>query len=53
MSIIGENVSAVYSSEALAQIIVNIVANWANKPDAEDIAVILNTEDLNRLEQIE
>ena len=50
-AIIGENVSAVYSSEALAQIIVNIVANWANKPDAEDIAVILNTEDLNRLEE--
>ena len=50
-AIIGENVSAVYSSEALAQIIVNIVANWANKPDAEDIAVILNTQDLNRLEE--
>ena len=50
-AIIGENVSAVYSSEALAQIIVNIVENWANKPDAEDIAVILNTEDLNRLEE--
>ena len=50
-AIIGENVSAVYSSEALAQIIVNIVANWANKPDAEDIAVILNTEDINRLEE--
>ena len=50
-AIIGENVSAVYSSEALAQIIVNIVANWANKPDAEDISVILNTEDLNRLEE--
>lgn len=50
-AIIGENVSAVYSSEALAQLIINIVANWANKPDAEDIAVILNTEDLNRLEE--
>lgn len=50
-AIIGENVSAVYSSEALAQLIINIVADWANKPDAEDIAVILNTEDLNRLEE--
>ena len=50
-AIVSENDTAVYSSEALAQIIVNIVANWANKPDAEDIAVILNTEDLNRLEE--
>ena len=50
-AIIGENVSAVYSSEALTQLIVNIVANWASKPDAEDVAVILNTEALNKLEE--
>lgn len=50
-AIIGENVSAVYSTEALAQLIVNIVANWANKPDAENIEVLLNTEDLNKLEE--
>lgn len=50
-AIIGENVSAVYSSESLAKLIVHIVVNWANKPDAEDIAVILNTEDLNELEK--
>ncbi len=50
-AIIGENVSAVYSTDALAQLIVNIVANWANKPDAENIEVLLNTEDLNKLEE--
>ena len=50
-AIIGENVSAVYSSEALSQLIVNVVAGWANNPDAEDIAVILNTEDLQKLEK--
>ena len=49
-SIIGENVAAVYSSDALAGLIIGIVECWANKPDAEDIAVILNTEDLKRLE---
>ena len=51
-AIIGENVSAVYSSEALSQLIVNVVASWANNPDAEDVAVILNTEDLQKLEKI-
>lgn len=51
-AIIGENVSAVYSSEALAQLIVHIVVSWANQPNAEDIAVVLNTQDLNRLEDI-
>lgn len=50
-SIIGENVASVYSSETLTQLIVNIVASWANKPDAEDIAVILNTEDIKMLEE--
>ncbi len=49
-TIAGENITAVYSSDALAGLIMSIVESWANKPDAEDIAVILNTEDLNRLE---
>ena len=50
-TIVGENVTAVYSSDALAELIINIVENWTNKPDAEDIAVILNTQDLNKLEE--
>ena len=50
-AIIGENVSAVYSSEALAELIVSIVESWANKPDAEYISVILNSEDLKKLEE--
>jgi V/A-type H+-transporting ATPase subunit E len=50
-AIVGENVSAVYSSEALAQIITGIVVSLANNPDSEDIAVILNTEQLNKLEE--
>ena len=51
-TIVGENVAAVYSSDAFAELIISIVENWANKPDAEDIAVILNTQDLNKLEEI-
>ena len=50
-AIIGENVTAVYSSDAFKGLIISIVENWANKPDAEDIAVILNTQDLNKLEE--
>ena len=50
-AIVGENVTAVYSSDALASLIISIIENWANKPDAEDIAVILNTQDLNKLEE--
>ena len=51
-SIIGENVSTVYSSDKLADLIIRIVENWADKPNAEDIAVIMNTQDLNNFEEI-
>ncbi len=50
-AVIGENVSAVYASESLSQLIVDVVANRANRPDAADVAVILNTEDLAKLEK--
>lgn len=51
-SIVGENVSTVYSSDKLADLIIRIVENWADKPNAEDIAVIMNTQDLNNFEEI-
>ena len=37
--LLAENVTAVYSSKKLADIIINVVSGWANKPDAENIAV--------------
>ncbi len=49
-TLLTQNVTAVYSSEVLAQLIVKVVEGWANKPDAEDLAVILNSEDLKSLE---
>lgn len=49
MAIIGENVTAAYSPETLSQLIINVVESWAKNPDAEDIAVILNSEDLDKL----
>lgn len=48
--IAGENITAVYSSDALAQIVIKVVECWAAKPDAEDISVILNDSDLKTLE---
>jgi V/A-type H+-transporting ATPase subunit E len=50
-AIVAQKVYSVYSSDELAGLIVSIVENWANTPDAEDIAVILNTEDLKKLEE--
>lgn len=50
-AIVGKEVTSVYSSDMFAQLVVNVVECWANKPDAEDIAVILNSEDLKSLEE--
>lgn len=50
-AILSENVSGVYSSEELAKIIVKAVDGWTSKPDAEEITVILNSEDLKKLEE--
>lgn len=48
--ILGENVSAVYSSENIAKIVINVVESWAKKEDADSIEVILNSESLKEFE---
>lgn len=50
-AIINENVTAVYSSETFSQLILDAVKNWTAKPDAEDISLILNSNDLNKFEE--
>ena len=50
-AVVSEKVDSVYSSDELSGLIISVVENWANTPDAEDIAVILNTEDLEKLEK--
>lgn len=50
-AIAGKNVSAVYSSDALSQLIIKVVECWAAKPDAENISVILNSNDLKSIEE--
>lgn len=50
-AIVNENVSAVYSSDVLTQLIISTVECWAARPDTEDLSVILNGKDLSRLEE--
>lgn len=50
-AIAGDNVNAVYSSDAFAKLIITAVEGWAGKPEAEDITVILNAADLAKLEE--
>ena len=50
-AIVGENVAGVYASDSFAQLIVKAVEAWAGKPDAEDVSVVLNSEDLKAMEE--
>lgn len=50
-AIIAENVTAAYSAEGLTQLVMKAVEGWTSKPDAEDITVILNSEDLKAMEE--
>lgn len=50
-AIVSDNVNAVYSSDAFAKLIVNAVEGWSSKPEADDISVILNSNDLKNLEE--
>lgn len=50
-AIVQDNVTAVYSSDEFAQLILRAVEGWASRPDAGDLTVILNSADLARLEQ--
>ena len=49
-AIIGENISSVYSSGMLSQLIVKAIESWLSKPEATDISVILSSDDLAKLE---
>lgn len=50
-AIVTENVNSVYASTDFAQIIVKTVESWAGRPEAEDLTVILNSNDLSLLEE--
>ena len=50
-AIVSDNVNAVYSSDAFAKLIVSAVESWTDKPESEDVTVILNADDLAKLEE--
>lgn len=50
-SLVAQNANTVYSSDDLKKLIINMVECWASKPDAEDVSVILNSTDLEKLEK--
>ena len=50
-AIVGDAVNAVYSADSFTKLVADVVEGWAKNPDAEDITVILNTEDVNALEE--
>lgn len=47
-----ESVTAVYSSEALSEIIIQVIVSLAAHPENDDIAVVLNEKDLAALEEL-
>lgn len=49
-AILNEGVASVYSPDSLAKLITKVVKEWGNNPQADDISVILNSEDLKALE---
>lgn len=50
-SIVGETVNSVYSADSLSQIVINVIESWANNPDVEDVEVILNSNDVDLLDE--
>ncbi len=50
-AIVGERVNSVYSTDSFPQLVVKVVESWANKPDVEDIEVILNSNDVQTLNE--
>ena len=50
-AIVGEAVNSTYSTDSLPQLVINVVESWANKPDVENIEVILNSNDVEILEK--
>ena len=49
-TVAGDGVNAVYSSDALAEIIIKVVESWAKNSETDNLAVILNSGDLEKLE---
>lgn len=51
-AVLNKNVMAVYSTESLSQLIIKVVECWADKPDTDNLEVVLNDKDLKSIEEI-
>lgn len=49
-SVTERTVTTAYTSEQLAALVVNAVEAWAKQPDVDELVLILNPEDLKKLE---
>ena len=50
-AVVGENVAAVYHSDAFAALLTQVLTSWAANPDSGELTVLLNSDDLQQLEQ--
>lgn len=50
-AIVIDNINNIYSSDDFAKLIIKAVECWTEKPEAEDLSVILNSGDLAKLEK--
>lgn len=50
-AIAGEQVAGVYSSDEISRLICTVVEEWSKKPEADDISVILTSNDAKALEE--
>ena len=50
-AVVGESVSAVFSSDMFASLLIQVLTSWAASPDTGELTVLLNRDDLQRLEE--
>lgn len=50
-AIVSDKVNSVYSSGDFEKLVASAVESWTGKPEAEDISVMLNSNDLAKLEE--
>lgn len=50
-AIVGDSVGSMYSSDSFAKLIINAVECWTGNSESGDISVILNSNDLEKLEK--
>ena len=50
-AVLNQQVQKVYTAENLVPLLTDVIRSWAQKPEAEDLSLVLNGEELARLEE--